>query len=50
VRKNASPLRVDICRASHAVFDVVIDDEIQFLVRETVMSGKDTVNFVNDGF
>ena len=31
---------------SHTILDIVVDDEIQFLVGEAVMFGKDTVNFV----
>ena len=36
--------------ASHTVFDVIVDDEVQFFVRETIMYCKDAVYFVNDGF
>lgn len=34
----------------HAVFDVIIDDEVQFLVSESVMFGKDVVDSGDDGF
>ncbi len=34
---------------SHTELDVVIDDEIQLLVGEAVVFGKDAVNFVDDG-
>jgi len=34
---------------AHTVFDVVVDDEIQLFVGETVVLGKKTVNLVDDG-
>lgn len=36
--------------APHAVFDVVIDDEIQLFVAESVMRGQHPVYFINDWF
>ena len=35
---------------AHAIFDVIIDNEVKFLVSEAVMLGKNFVDFVNDGF
>ena len=35
---------------SHSVLDVVVDDEIQFLVGEAVVFGEDAVDFVDYGF
>jgi hypothetical protein len=32
----------------HPVFDVVVDDEIQFLVREAIMLRQHTVDLVNN--
>ncbi len=34
---------------AHAVFDVVVDDEVQFLFRETVVLGEDGVDRGKDG-
>ena len=34
---------------AHTVFDVVVDDEVQFLFRETVMLCEECVDFVDDG-
>ena len=34
---------------AHAVLDVVVDDEVEFLLREAVVLGKDFVDFVDDG-
>jgi len=35
---------------AHAVLDVVVNDEVEFLLREAVVLGKDFVDFVDDGF
>ncbi len=35
---------------SHPVLDVVVDDEVQFLVCESIVLRYYTVNFVDDGF
>ena len=35
---------------AHPILDVVVDDEVQFLVREAVVLGEHAVDFVNDGF
>ena len=35
-----------IVGVSHAVFDVVVDNEIQFLVGKAVMFGKDLVDLI----
>ena len=34
---------------AHAVLDVVVDDEVQLLVREAVVLRQDFVYFVDDG-
>jgi len=34
----------------HPIFNVVVDDEIEFLVRKTVMLCKNFVNFANNSF
>ena len=34
---------------AHAVFDVVVDDEVQFLFRKAVVLRQQLVDFVNDG-
>jgi hypothetical protein len=34
----------------HAVFDIVVDNEIQLFVSETIMLGEKAVNLVDDGF
>ena len=39
-----------IVRAAHAVLDIVVDDEVQFLVREAVVFRQHAVDFVDDGF
>ncbi len=31
---------------SHAVLDIVFDDEVQFLLSKAIVSGKDAVDFV----
>jgi hypothetical protein len=36
--------------AAKAVFDVVVDNEIQLFFRESVVLGEDCVDFVDDGF
>lgn len=35
---------------AHAVFDVVIDDVVQFLLCKTVVLGEDFVDFVKEAF
>ena len=35
---------------AHAIFDVVVDDEVEFFVGEAVVVGKDAIGLVNDGF
>ncbi len=37
-----------VCLPPHAVLDVVVDDEVQFLLGKAVMSGKDAVDFVKN--
>lgn len=32
----------------HTVFDVVVDNEIELLIREAVVLGKHAVNFIQD--
>src|SRR5207302_1565170 len=34
----------------HTILDIVVDNEIQFLVCEAVVFGEDAVYFVDDGF
>jgi len=34
----------------HPVLDVVVDDEVQLLVREAVVLGENSVDLVDDGF
>jgi len=36
-----------IIGSSHAVLDVVIDDEIQFLAREPIMLGENMINLID---
>ena len=36
--------------AAEAVFDVVVQDEVQLLLRETVVPRQHPVDFVEDGF
>ncbi len=36
--------------APHPVLDVVVDDEVQFLVRKAIMRRQHTVNLINDRF
>jgi hypothetical protein len=38
------------CLPPHAVLDVVVDDEVQFLLGKVVVPGKDTIDSVDDGF
>jgi hypothetical protein len=48
-RENSFCLALS-CALSHAVLDVVIDDEVEFFIGETVVPSKDKVDLVNDGF
>ena len=46
----APSFRLLLALAAHPILDVIIDDEIQFLRRETVMRRKHSVYFVEDWF
>ena len=35
---------------THTILDIIIDDEVEFLFRETIMLGENLIDFVDDGF
>jgi len=35
---------------AHAIFDVIVDDKVEFFVCETVVFGECVIDFINDGF
>ncbi len=39
-----------LCLPPHAVLDVAINDEVHLLLGKAVVPGKDTIDFVEDGF
>ncbi len=49
-RKNSRFILLCLSGKPHAVLDVVVDDEVEFLVGKSIVLGENAVDFINDFF